>query len=67
MEMEVKRICTLCFSATGNTEKAVGVVGKALAEKLGVPLESFSFTRPADREKEYSFTESDLVVVGAPT
>ena len=36
MGMEVKRICILCFSATGNTEKAAGVVGKALAEKLGL-------------------------------
>lgn len=67
MGMEVKRICILCFSATGNTEKAAGVVGKALAEKLGIPVESFSFVRPADREKDYSFTSSDLVVVGAPT
>ena len=33
--MEIRRVCVLYFSATGNTEKAAGIVGEALAEQLG--------------------------------
>ena len=65
--MEIKRVCILCFSATGNTEKTVGIIGETLAEAWGVPLERFSFTRPAEREKEYAFQDTDFVMVGAPT
>ena len=65
--MKLERVCTLCYSATGNTARAVDTVGAELAAKLGLPLEQFSFTRPVEREKEYSFTERDLVVVGTPT
>ena len=46
--MEIKRVCILYFSATGNTEKTVGIIGETLAEAWGVPLERFSFTRPAE-------------------
>ena len=65
--MEIKRVCILYFSATGNTEKTVGIIGETLAEAWGVPLERFSFTRPAEREKEYAFQDTDFVMVGAPT
>ena len=65
--MKLERVSTLCYSATGNTARAVDTVGAELAAKLGLPLEQFSFTRPVEREKEYSFTERDLVVVGTPT
>ena len=65
--MEIKRVCILYFSATGNTEQTVGIIGETLAEAWGVPLERFSFTRPAEREKEYAFQDTDFVMVGAPT
>ena len=65
--MEIRKVWALYYSATGTTDKAVNTVAEALAQALGVPLERVGFTRPAEREKEYSFTETDLVVVGSPT
>ena len=65
--MEVKKVWALYFSATGNTDKTVNTIAEELAARLEVPLERIAFTRPAEREKEYTFTGTDLVVVGAPT
>lgn len=65
--MEIRKVWALYYSATGTTDKAVNTIAEALAQTLEVPLERVGFTRPAEREKEYSFTETDLVVVGSPT
>lgn len=65
--MEIKKVWALYFSATGNTDKTVNTLADTLAARLEVPLERIPFTRPAEREKEYSFTYGDLVVVGSPT
>ena len=65
--MEIKRVCALYFSPTGNTEKTVTVIGETLAEQLGVPLERMPFTKPAERAGDYVFGQGDLVVAGAPT
>ncbi|MBR5471472.1 MAG: 4Fe-4S binding protein [Oscillibacter sp.] len=64
--MELQRVCMLCYSATGVTEKAVAVFAEELAAKLQLPLERFAFTKPAER-REYSFAPTDIVVVGTPT
>ena len=65
--MESKRVCALYFSATGNTEKTVATFAETLAEQLGVPWERLPFTKPAERERDYVFADTDLVVVGTPT
>ena len=65
--MEIKKVWALYYSATGTTDKAVNTIAEELAAKLDLPIERIGFTKPAEREKEYSFTESDLVVVGSPT
>lgn len=65
--MEIKRVWALYYSATGNTDKVANTLAEELAAKLGLPLERVGFTKPAEREREYSFTEKDLVVVGTPT
>ena len=65
--MEIKRVCALYFSATGNTEKTVATFAETLAEQLGVPWERLPFTKPAERERDYMFADTDLVVVGTPT
>ena len=65
--MKIEKVRTLCFSATGNTDRMVTLLGKELAAGLGVPLEQIAFTRPAEREQVYAFTATDLVVVGSPT
>ena len=60
--MEIKRVCALYFSATGNTEKTVAAFAETLAEQLGVPWERLPFTKPAERERDYVFADTDLVV-----
>lgn len=66
-DMELNKVWALYYSATGTTDKVVNTIAEELAAKLGLPLERVSFTKPAERAKEYSFTECDLVVVGTPT
>jgi len=64
--MEIKRVCTVYFSATGTTEKVVNALGKELAAGLGAQLSGYCFNLPAAREKELNFTAEDLVVLGVP-
>ena len=63
----MEKVWAISYSATGNTDKTVNTIAEELAAKLGLPLERVSFTKPPEREKEYSFTENDLVVIGTPT
>lgn len=65
--MDMSRVVALYYSATGTTDKAVNTIAEELAAKLRLPLERIEFTKPAERMKEYTFTERDLVVVGTPT
>lgn len=65
--MEIRKIWAVYYSATGTTDKAVNTIAEALAGKLALPLERVGFTRPAERAKEYSFEQADLVVMGSPT
>ena len=65
--MNITKVWALCYSATGMTDKLTSAVAEAAAKKLGVPVESIPFTRPAQREKAYAFGPGDLVVVGSPT
>ncbi|MDD3347924.1 4Fe-4S binding protein [Oscillibacter sp.] len=65
--MKLERIFAVYFSPTGTTDKTVNTLAEALAGKLDLPLERRSFTKPVEREKDYHFTDADLVVVGTPT
>ena len=47
--------------------KTVAAFAETLAEQLGVPWERLPFTKPAERERDYVFADTDLVVVGTPT
>lgn len=58
--MEIKRVCILYFSATGNTEKTVGIIGETLAEAWGVPLERFSFTVRQNEKRNMPFRTPTL-------
>ena len=49
--MKIEKVWTLCFSATGNTDRVVTLLGKELAAALGAPLEQITFTRPGEREQ----------------
>ena len=65
--MEIQKIRAICYSATGNTARVVTTIAEELAKLLQVPVEITRFTLPAEREKDYNFTDKELVVVGSPT
>ena len=65
--MNITRICTLYFSATGTTARVVNLLAETMAKQMNIPLANFSFTGASDREKDYSFTENDVAIIGAPT
>lgn len=65
--MNIKKVWTVWYSATGNTDRVVHRAAKAAAAALNVPLESVRFSTPEEREREYSFASEDLVLVAVPT
>lgn len=65
--MKLEKVKALCFSPTGATAKVAEELSKALAGEFKLPLEYYSFTRPLERDREYSFTQSDIVVIASPT
>ena len=64
--MEIKRVCTVYFSATGTTQKVVNALSKEIAAGLGAEQSEYCFNLPAAREQELNFTADDLVVLGVP-
>ena len=64
--MDIQKIKALYFSPTGNAERAAVTIANAVAEKLGVALETFSLNRPEARRREYAFTASDFLVIACP-
>lgn len=65
--MNIKKIWTVCYSATGNTEAVVRAAAQAAADELGVLWEEVRFSTPEERAVEHTFTEEDLVFVATPT
>ena len=65
--MIIKKVWTVCHSATGNTRKVAETAAQAAADRLGVPMESIRFSTPEERQQEWSFTPEDLVLVATPT
>lgn len=65
--MKPECITALYFSPAGATAKVAQTISDELASHLGILVENRSFTRPAEREQEISFTEKDIVVVASPT
>ena len=64
--MEIRRVCALFYSATGNTARTVHRISSAIAGQLQVPLESLDFTCPEDRSQPHLFPADTLVVAGTP-
>lgn len=64
--MKIENVRTVCFSATGNTERCVRTLGEALAQALNCPVEHWPFTTPVERAVPRSFRAGELAVVGLP-
>ena len=64
--MELKKVWAVYFSGTGTTRKAVERVAGGIASRLGLPVESVDFSRPAVRRETLQFCATDLVVFGTP-
>lgn len=65
--MNIKRVCAVCFSPTGNTKRLVQTIAAELAGRLCCSLMQLDFTPPGARKAVTEFGEGDLVVVGSPT
>ena len=65
--MEIKKVWSVIYSATGNTKKVAETAAEAAAAELGVPYEAISFSTPEAREEERSFGTGDLVFAATPT
>lgn len=62
----MKKVWSMYFSGTGTTKKVVKRIGNTLGEKLGVERGNINFTPKASREKEYTFSKEEIVVLGVP-
>ena len=60
--MKTERIYAVFFSPTQGTKRYV----EGIAGRLCDHYEVIDLTRPENREKEYFFEETDLVILGAP-
>ena len=64
--MEMKKLYVLYFSPTGGTEKIARYAAGELGKRLYLEPEYISFTKPAEREKEYRFGPQDLLIMASP-
>ena len=64
--MNIKTIRVLSFSPTGGTERIARAVGDGLAGHLGVEPSFLRFTLPEQRQREYRFSEDELLVMASP-
>ena len=49
--MKINHVHAVYFSPTGNAKKVVTTLAQAIADTLGVPMDSYDFTLPESREK----------------
>ena len=66
-EQKINRIYAVYYSAVGSTQKAVVTLASHLSELFKVSVETIDFTKPAARERHYTFEPADVVVFGSPT
>ena len=62
----VKKIWAVSFSPAGGTKQVTEGIAKRIGESLGLPVECVDFTLPGARERDYVFSETDLVIAGTP-
>lgn len=64
--MKINHVHAVYFSPTGNAKKVVTTLAQAIADTLGVPMDSYDFTLPESREKVHIYGADDLLVIGTP-
>ena len=64
--MKITKVWAVYFSPTGNTKKVITTMAKKAAEVLSVPMETFDFKLPENREGVTSFESEDLVFFSTP-
>lgn len=64
--MKISCVKAVFYSATGTTKGVVTSIAEQAAAKLGVPMESYDFSRPADRGEVQTYGASELVIFGTP-
>lgn len=62
----VKKIWAVSFSPAGGTKQVTEGIAKRIGESLRLPVECVDFTLPGARERDYVFSETDLVIAGTP-
>lgn len=61
------KINLMYFSPTGTTKRIVKTFGESLSQAMGFSeIEELDITLKKDREKAYSFSSNDLLVLGVP-
>lgn len=64
--MKLKKVWAVYFSGTGTTRRTVERISGDIAARLGLPVQSVDFSRPALRQETLRFSDTDLVVFGTP-
>lgn len=62
--MNLIKVTCACFSPGGSTRKVVNAIGKAFAD---YPVSKIDLTSWENRQKEYSFHENELLIIGVPS
>lgn len=65
--MDIKRIWSVYWSATGNSRKTAETITNTLCEAFGIEPNTRDFTLPQARINDMTFSAGDLVVFVTPT
>lgn len=64
--MTTKKICTIFFSPTGNTQKIAMTLSDHLSQLLCVPTQTINLTIFENRQLHYDFDSDSLVILALP-
>ena len=62
--MKINHVHAVYFSPTGNAKKVIITLAQAIADTLGVPMDSYDFTLPESREKVHTYGTDPYGMVG---
>ena len=64
--MKINHVHAVYFSPTGNAKKVVTTLAQAIADTLGVPMDSYDFTLPESREKVHTYGPFRIIMPAPP-